>query len=450
MNNNFLLTGSLSRKLYHKVAKDLPIIDYHNHLEIKEIAENKKYENISRLWIISDPYKHRAMRILGVPERYITGDATDYEKFKAWYDILPSLVGNPLYDWSLMELETVFGFTLSKNVSAKDAWDILNGKLDSMTSKNILGKFKVEYSAPCAAICDDLTPFHSTSELAPSLRADELLLPTKALLEKLSLASGTDIKSLSDYLSAINERLLEFKSVGCVFTDHALDNGFCFKGDDGENERRFSAVCSSTPITDEDEVKLKSYLLKSLLKLYAHHAFTVQLHIGAQRKTSSRLLNIAGAAGGYAAIGSSVDVSSITSLFDTVEAEGGGLPKILLFTLNPADNAVMATLSGSYSKDGETALISQGPAWWWCDHYGGIIDMLDSFTCHSVLSTFIGMTTDSRSILSFVRHDYFRRVLCEWVADMVKKGRMPNDLALLSETVSKICYYNAKQVLERK
>ena len=348
-----------------------------------------------------------------------------------------------------MELDLIFGFSLTNKMSAEDAWSILNDKLASMTVRDVLDKFKIEYSAPCATICDDLTPFHSAEELAPSLRADELLLPTKSLIEKLSLASGTEIKSLSDYLIAIDNRLLEFKKAGCAFTDHALDNGFCFKASDGEDEKRFLRAAGGDAIFGEDETMLKSYLLKALLKLYERHGFTVQLHIGAQRKTSTRLKHLAGAAGGYAAIGNCVDVSSITSLFDSVESEIGALPRILLFTLNPADNAVMATLSGSYSKDGEEALVSQGPAWWWCDHYKGICDMLDSFTCHSVLSTFIGMTTDSRSVLSFVRHDYFRRVLCEWIANMVKCGRLPNDFRILSDTVTKICYGNAKRILER-
>ena len=187
--------------------------------------------------------------------------------------------------------------------------------------------------------------------------------------------------------------------------------------------------------------------MENALKLYAEVGFTVQLHIGAQRHTSTRLRTLTGPTGGYAAIGNTVNVKALIRLFDTVEKAEFGLPKTMLFTLNPADNAVMATLSGSYSKDGAEALVTQGPAWWWCDHYEGMTAMLDNFCTHSVLSTFVGMTTDSRSPLSFVRHDYFRRVLCEWLSQMVSKDRLPNDIALLSDTVFKICYGNAKNIL---
>lgn len=449
MNPDFLLTSNLSKRLYNECVKELPIIDYHNHLAVSDIAENRIYENIARLWVISDPYKHRAMRILGVSEKYITGDASDFEKFEVWYKSLPRLIGNPLFDWSAMELSSVFDFELLPFRDSKAVWAELNEKLKSMSAKDILGKFNIEYSAPCAGLTDDISPFDKSSGLCPSLRGDDLLLPAEELISKLVQLTNREIATLSDYLDAIDKRLSDFKNAGTLFTDHALENGFSFICDDGKNGARFLSLLDGE-LSDEDKPSLRSYILKELMSLYAKHSFTVQLHIGAQRTTSTRLRTLAGAAGGYAAIGSTADVASVVSLLDTVEKGDFGLPNILLFTLNPSDNAVFATLSGSYSKDGCEALVSQGPAWWWCDHYEGIYNMLSTFATHSVLSTFVGMTTDSRSLLSFVRHDYFRHVVCEWVSDMVNKGRLPEDFELLSDTVMRICYKNAKRFLGGK
>ena len=443
MNPNYLLTLPLAQQLYHQCAGKLPIIDYHNHLSPSQLRENLPFANITQLWIAADPYKHRAMRILGVEERYITGDATDEEKFRVWYESLPRLIGNPLFDWSQMELSMVFDLELLPFQPWETVWQTLNDRLATMTPQKILDKFNVLYSAPCTALTDDLGVFGDG--LAPSLRGDDLLLPAPALLKALSVQTGMPTDTLDGYITAVEARLSDFRKAGCRFTDHALDNGFRYLPDDGENSGRFSALAAGAALSASDALALRSEILKQLLARYAAMDFTVQLHIGAQRSTSTRLKTLAGAAGGYAAMGSCADVDSMTRLLDAVERAPQGLPRILLFTLNPADNAAMATLSGSYSKDGQEALISQGPAWWWCDHYQGIFDMLDNFCCHSLLSTFVGMTTDSRSLLSFVRHDYFRRCLCQWMAEMVSRQRLPEDFELLADTVKRICFENANK-----
>lgn len=436
MNPDFLLTSPLARQLYHSCAAQLPIIDYHNHLDAAAIASNARYENITRLWVASDPYKHRAMRILGVPEEKITGSASDYEKFCAWYESLPRLAGNPLFDWSIMELKQVFDFDLLPFKPCEEVWEQLNSALQTMTTADILGKFHIAYSAPCAALTDDLSCFDGKT-LCPSLRGDDLLLPEKALLQKLG-----NPQTLCDYLAAIGEKLSDFYAAGCRFTDHALDNGFAYIPDDGKNGSRFTALLNGT-LSDSEKAALSSCILKHLAGFYARLKLTMQLHLSAQRTTSARLRSLAGKAGGYAAIGNSVNIAALCAFLDDVE-QAGGLPDVLLFSLNPADNAALATLCGSYSADGRQALISQGPAWWWCDHYQGMVAMLDTFATHSVLSTFVGMTTDSRSILSFVRHDYFRRVLCQWMADMVAAHRLPEDMPLLQDMITRMCYANAK------
>jgi len=443
MNPDFLLQSLLAQQLYHSCAKALPIVDYHNHLSPGDITSDRRFENITQLWISADPYKHRAMRILGLPEHVITGSASDYEKFQAWYESLPRLIGNPLFDWSIMELSTVFDLELLTFKPCQEVWDSLNSKLLTMTAQDILKKFNIAYSAPCAGLTDDLLAFDRNIGLCPSLRGDDLLLPADPLRQRLEGLTGIKITCLSAYFSAVNTRLEDFRTAGCRFADHALDNGFSYLPDDGRNDARFSRFITGEALSDEDILHLRSAILTGLLSRYAHAGLTVQLHIGAQRTTSTRLRALAGAAGGYAAMGSTGNVASIVRLLDAVEQSPEGLPNILLFTLNPADNAVMATLSGSYSADGRQALVSQGPAWWWCDHYHGITSMLDEFCCHSVLSTFIGMTTDSRSLLSFVRHDYFRRILCQWLADMVENHRLPNDTPLLEDLIKRICYQNA-------
>ena len=445
MNPDFLLTLPLAKQLYHDCAKTLPLIDYHNHLSAVEIANDFRYESITQLWVATDPYKHRAMRILGVEERYITGDASDYEKFQAWYTSLPRLIGNPLFDWAAMELSVVFNMELLPFGDCETVYNTLNEALKHMTTKDILGKFNIVYSAPCTALTDDLSVFAEEPGLAPSLRGDDLLLPSGELLKKLEALTGRPILSLADYLLAAEQRLECFRKVGCRFADHALDNGFTYLPDDGKNAERFEILLRGESLSGEEALLLRSEILKQLMARYAAMDFTVQLHIGAQRSTSTRLRKVAGAAGGYAAIGNTVNVASVVALLDAVEQLPQGLPRVLLFTLNPADNAVMATLSGSYSTDGKEALVSQGPAWWWCDHYQGIGRMLDDFCCHSVLSTFVGMTTDSRSILSFVRHDYFRRCLCQWMAEMVSCHRLPDTYELLADTVRRICFENANK-----
>lgn len=449
MKQDFLLESELAKRIYTEIAKDLPIIDYHNHLCIEDIASDRTFQNITELWLSVDPYKHRAMRILGIPEKYITGDASDFEKFEKWYECIPKLFGNPLYDWSLMEFDKVFEIQLypfQKN--AHEIWEEANEKLKTLSAKKILDKFNIEYSAPCATLLDDLTSFNQKNGICPSLRADNILVPDKGFIGQLEDLTNIHIQDLKDFYHAIEVRLLHFKEKGCKYTDHALDDGFAYFSDDGKNESRFQTIRAGEVLSDTDRRHLFSDVLRNIASLYAKHGMTMQLHIGAKRETSTRLRKIAGPAGGYAAIGQCVNVRALTSLLDEIEMGKNGLPKTVLFTLNPADNAAFSILSGSYSKDGVEAVVSQGPAWWWCDHRQGIIDMLEHLSVYGVMSTFIGMTTDSRSLLSFVRHDYFRRILCNWISEKVQKGIWPENDKMLKKVVENMCYYNALKTVK--
>jgi len=451
MNKDFLLTTPLAKRLYEEVACALPLIDFHNHLNVIDIAANRRFDNIAELWLLSDPYKHRAMRICGVEERLITGSADPKEKFFAWCGIFPNLIGNPLYDWSNMEMQWVFGIDLPIcKENAQAIWDAANAKLalPEFSAQGLLKQFNCEYAAPCATIADDLTPFESLPYLAPSLRGDDLLVPTNALLKRLHVLTGVAITDLASLERAIHLRLDAFHAVGCRYSDHALDNGFVYLPDDGKSAERFSSFLRTGGVTAQDRPAFASDMLRLLAKAYADHGWIMQLHIGAQRVTSSRLRTLAGAAGGFACMGHTVDVVSLTSMLDDMERRGG-LPRTLLFTLNPADTEVMTVLTGSFSEDGISPKVGQGPAWWWCDHAQGMRQVLDAMASYSVLSTFIGMTTDSRSLLSMLRHDYFRRVLCGWLGKKVADGDFPDDFNLLARVVRKLSYENAANSIKR-
>lgn len=448
MDTNYLLTSDCAKRLYHQCVANLPIVDYHNHLSVADIASDRIFENITKLWICVDPYKHRAMRILGVSEKYITGDASDFEKFEKWYECIPRLAGNVLYDWSVMEFNKVLGMEIYPfEKSAEQVWNEANERLKGLSAKKILGKFDIEYCAPCASLVEDLSLFDKGKGICPSLRGDDIVGANIGFLKKLEKLTDMTINSLETFEKAIEKRLGAFVEAGCKYSDHALDDGFGYALDDGRNEERFQAVLRGQVLPEKDKLYLSSGILKLLAVLYAKNDFTMQLHIGAKRSTSTRLREIAGPAGGYAAIGNCVNVKALTDMLDDIEKQKHGLPKTLLFTLNPADNAVMSILSGSYSKDGVEAIVSQGPAWWWCDHYQGMREMLDKLSVYGVMSTFVGMTTDSRSLLSFVRHDYFRRVLCQWIGEKVEKGVLPDDYEILADIVTNMCYRNAAKTI---
>lgn len=447
MQKNFLLNSSVSKKLYKYVAS-LPIVDYHNHLSVSDIATNKRFLDVYDLWIKPDPYKHRAMRMCGVEEEYITGDMPPKEKFIKWCEVFPSLIGNPLYHWSMMELSSIFGIDeMPCENNSEKLYQYCNDYLKNniVTVQALLDRFNVEYACPCASLIDDISVFENNSRLSPSLRGDDITRPTAAFIEKLESHVNFKITTLKDFEKAITQRLKYFSDCGCVFADHALDNGFEFFADDSKNEERFSKLLNNE-ISCSDNTKLSSYILAFLGAEYSKLNFVMQLHIGAERYTSSKLREKVGPQGGFAAIGNSVNVSALTNFLDYLDQSKYGLPKTVLFTLNPADNALISVLSGSYSKDGVKGLITQGPAWWWCDHKLGIVDMLENTSSFSLLSNFVGMTTDSRSFLSFVRHDYFRRIICSWLGEKIENGEYFCSDKVMEELLLKLCYKNAKEL----
>ena len=405
MDKNYLLHTQTARRLYEEHAKDLPIIDFHNHLSVAELANDRQFPDITALWLTPDPYKHRLMRICGVPERFITGDADPFEKFERFCEIFPFTAGNPVFDWSKMELSMVFGIEeMPAPENARYLWDKTGEMLASpeFSHNGILKRFRIAYQSPVAQLSDDLSGFNGVT-VAPSLRGDNLL--------EQELDMGVIRKGLD-----------AFEAKNCRFADHALDADFFDTPEKAERLCRLGVE-------------------------YARRGWTLLLHMDAKRHTSPRLRQLAGPAGGYAAVGGSFPICRVCDLLASMEA-AGGLPDTVLFPLNMSDQAPLAVLQGSFSQDGVSSKVQLGPAWWWCDHKLGIENTLESIAGFGVLSQFIGMTTDSRSVLSFLRHDYFRRLLCGWLDAKNDQWSLP--AAVLGQITENICYHNANTKLGRK
>ncbi len=460
IHDDFLLNSDTAKNLYHDIAKGLPIVDYHNHLNPQDLAHNRQFDNIAQLWVISDPYKHRAMRINGMPERLITGNATDKEKFLAWAGTVPYTMGNPLFQWTALELKRVFGIdNLLCKETAGEIWNQCNEKLEqeNFRAACLLKSFNTELVCTSDDLLDDFQAHHKATEKAygfkvlPSLRGDSAVaFETSgfyAWLDTLQQQIRRNIKSLDDFTGALFERLDILQEAGCLAADHALDNGCMIgNGDQSKANRLFKSVLARDPLDSFDQSVLKSFLLNALGKEYGQRGWWMLLHIGAQRYTSTRLRTLAGPAGGFAGMGRACGIDDLCLFLDALEKEQS-LPRTILFNLNPIDNAAFATLTGSFAEDGLAGKIQFGPPWWYNDHRHGIEEQLNALSSYGLLAHFIGMTTDSRSILSFSRHEYFRRILCNQLGVWIDAGEIPNDFPWLEEIVKKICYLNAKQAM---
>ena len=377
---------------------DLPVVDWHNHLDMRMLARDEPLGSLCEVWVKADPYKHRAMRICGEPERVITGEASEPEKWAAWMRTLPKLLGNPLFAWAKMEL-TWLGLDAESYLHGRGE----NVSLADWTPSKMLAKFGVEYLSPCVGADFDLAAQNAEGvklRAVPSLRMN----------------AGDEVSV---------EALEKFHAAGCRIVDISVDDA---------------------------TQTLKHSNTQTLLDVAAYaatHGWTMLLHLGALRETSARLRAVAGPAGGFAGMRAPVDPAVVAAFLNALESAGNteghnGLPRTILMSLNPEAHAQLAALAGSFVEAGMPGKVQLGPAWWWCDHAEGIRDVLEKNAAYGVLSTFIGMTTDSRSLLSFVRHDYFRRILCRWVAKKVAAGAFPADAALLRPMLENICYRNAK------
>ena len=444
----FLLHSDLAVQLY-RVASALPVIDFHNHLPAADLAADRQYADLAELWVVSDPYKHRAMRICGIPEALITGRETSgREKFQAWASVVPKLLGNPLYHWTMLELKRVFGIEEELNSRTAETVWVRAGELlrrPEYSARNLLKRFHVVYAAPCRALLDDADALRGVPACVPSLRGDDVQNPSRDFPDKLSAQVGFAVDSRESFRRAVALRLDAWHEAGCRIADHSLDNGFAYRSDEGRDDALFGAFFRDGKAADP--VAFRSAVLRLLLGEYARRGWLLQLHIGAQRSTSARLRKLVGPAGGFAGIGRTCDIASLAALLNDGEQGEHGLPRVVLYTLNPADHAALAVLAGSFPGDGVAGKVQLGPAWWYCDHIAGMRDNFEQVAAFGVLSQAIGMTTDSRSPLSFVRHEYFRRVFAAFLAEKAGRGEMPDDVEKLSRLVRAVCFENAATYL---
>jgi glucuronate isomerase len=453
---NFLLRSELARQLYHEHAAGLPVIDFHSHLDAGDLAADRRFRDLTQLWIEPDQYKHRALRMLGVPEREITGDAPPRAKFDRWAAAVPQTPGHPLYHWTALELRRYFGVTVALGPeSAGAVWADTLAQLaqPSHRARALLERSGVETVCTSDRLLDDLAAHRAlassafTVRVLPSLRADDALAVDSpdfgTWLRRLGEATGGAIASLEAYLAAIDRRLDHFAAHGCTISDHGLDVFDYVAPDRAAAAVSFRRLLAGESLGPGESRGLRSALLLHFAGAYGRRGWVMQLHLGAQRDTSSRLRRLAGRAGGFATIGAPTDIASLCRFLDDLEV-GGALPKTILYPLNPADHPPIAALTGSFAQDGVAGKVQFGPAWWFNDHDLGLRHHFDTVSRFGLLSTFVGMTTDSRSLLSMSRHEYFRRILCDYLGEQVRAGAFPDDSALLGQLVRRLAYENAR------
>lgn len=457
INDNFLLQNEKARILFHEYAKQMPIIDYHNHLPPHEIAANKKFENLTQIWLKGDHYKWRAMRGLGVDEQYITGNASDEEKFMAWATCFPETIRNPLFHWSQMELKFPFGINTYLNKStATSIYSTCNHLLqeERFSTQGILKQFNVKMVGTTDDPCDDLKDHqqiqndHIGIKVLPSFRPDKIFnIQNKtefiAYLEKLEQASGIKIHQLSDLLDALENRVTFFHEKGCRISDHGLVQ---MPGDvEATNElaEAFKAYISNNKQQSFSQPdKFVGVVLLHLCKLYHKKGWVQQFHLGPLRNNNTRLLASVGLDAGVDSMGDFNQAKSLSSFLDALDTTDQ-LARTILYNINPSDNEVFAAMCWNFNDGKIKGKIQYGSGWWFLDQKEGIENQLNALSNMGTLSTFVGMITDSRSFLSYSRHEYFRRVLCNLLGDEMEKGLIPDDEKWIGGLVQDICYNNA-------
>ena len=458
MDKDFLLTTETSKKLYHDFGADCPIIDYHNHLSAREIFERRSYVNLTQLWLEADHYKWRCMRVCGVPEKYVTGDASDYEKFEAFARIMPRLIGSPIYHWAHMELQRYFGIeTPLSAATAKEIWDKTCAMLagDGFDAVSLLEKVGSKVLCTTDDPADDLAWHLKLKEdgdmsfvTLPSFRPDRFLhidndTVWKNALGQLGDRYGVAIETWKDLLAALQKSLDFFVEAGCRVTDHGFTK---FRYSVGNPEPVFAkAFAGDSPLTEEEISIYQGALLRFLSAEYTHRNLAMQLHLGPIRNNSPKVMKAFGADGGGDSIGLATDPYLLGAFLGDLEA-ADALPKTILYNLNPADTAMLATMAANFAVDG--AKVQYGAAWWLHDHIRGISEQLDQLLETGAISGSVGMLTDSRSFTSFVRHEYFRRILCDKLGNIVERGEYPADLEFLGAMVQDICWKNAVNYFE--
>ena len=447
--NNFLLTNETAERLYFSYAKDMPIFDYHCHLPEKQILENKPFNDVFEVWLAGDHYKWRLMRNYGVNEEYITGSASNKEKFITYCSVLGTAFGNPLYHWSQVELMDFFG--CDKEINAENAeaiWDECNAyiKANNITPQKLIEHSNVSHLCTTNEVFDDLSTFEAIAakdykfKVIPAFRADKIMnIEAEKYLEFIGKL-GT-ISSLDELEAKLEERLQAFIAVGAKAADIALQSVYPIT-EKAEAEAILTKRLGGGAVTEKESETFKGYLTYFLFKLYAKYNIATELHIGAMRNNNAVMLAKLGLDTGFDSIAEDNSIKYMSRLFDRLNSENA-LPKTIVFNLNPKMNTEIMTLIGCFQSDEARGKIQYGPAWWFLDNKVGMEKHLEDLTATGHIATFVGMLTDSRSLLSYPRHHYFRRLLCNYLGGMMERGEMTANEALVGKVVQDICYNNS-------
>ncbi len=456
MDKDFLLSTDTAKQLYHDYAAKMPVLDYHCHINPQEIAEDRKFDNITQVWLGGDHYKWRQMRSNGVEEKYITGDATDREKFQKWAETLEKLIGNPLYHWSHLELQKYFGYTGHLNGdTAQEVWDLCNEKLgqDSMTVRNIIRQSGVTLICTTDDPVDTLEWHEKIAaddtfdvQVLPAWRPDKAMNVEKpdfaAYMARLSDVSSVKVKDFSSLKEALKARMDYFADHKCSVSDHALEYVMYVPADDKEIDAIMAKGLAGQGISREEELKYKTAFMLFVAKEYNRRNWVMQRHYGCKRDNNAYMYQQLGADTGFDCINNYAPSAQMADFLNALSATNE-IPKTIIYSLNPNDNASIGTILGCFQAAGANGRIQQGSAWWFNDHKAGMTEQMTSLANLGCLGNFIGMLTDSRSFLSYTRHEYFRRIMCELIGGWVENGEYPDDRKALKKIVEGISYNNA-------
>ncbi len=456
MDEDFLLSTPTARHLYHDVAAGMPILDYHCHIDPREIAEDRKFENITQVWLGGDHYKWRQMRSNGIGEDYITGDAPDRKKFQKWAQTLEKAVGNPLFHWSHLELQRFFGYHgVLNSGTAQEVWDLCNRKLqeDSMSTRNLIRQSGVTLICTTDDPADDLR-WHKVLrddpsfevQVLPAWRPDKAMNIEKpdyaAYIKKLEEAAGRTIRTFDDLQEALKSRMAFFAQMGCRASDHALEY-VMYAPESAEGvEKIFARRMAGEEITKEEERKFKTAFMRFVAGEYVKLGWVMQIHYGCRRDNNLQMFRKLGPDTGYDCISNYTPAGETAAFLNSLNQDGA-LPRTVLYSLNPNDDETIGSIIGCFQDSDAVGKIQQGSAWWFNDHKTGMIKQMTSLANLGLLGNFIGMLTDSRSFLSYPRHEYFRRILCELIGSWVENGEYPCDEKNLTSIVRDISYNNA-------
>ena len=455
LDDDFLLTTPTARRLY-QVARSMPILDYHCHLDPKESAQDRRFENLTQVWLGGDHYKWRLMRANGVDEAYITGDAPDREKFQKWAETLELAIGNPLYHWSHLELRRYFGYEgVLNGDTAQEVWELCNQKLQEpgMSARSLIANSGVTLVCTTDDPADSLEWHQQLAQdssfpvkVLPAWRPDAAMGLERPeyldYLQRLGQAAGVEIRTYGDLKEALLSRMAFFDKMGCRASDHALTAAVCQPASEEELERVFQKRLEGEPLTQEELAAFQTGFLRFVAGEYKRLGWVMQLHYGCRRNNNTRMFHKLGRDTGYDAVLQGTPSLEVAAFLDLLASQDA-LPRMVLYSLNPNDDEGLNSVIGCFQDGTPLGRIQQGSAWWFNDHKAGMVKQLTAFANGGLLGNFIGMLTDSRSFLSYPRHEYFRRILCELLGAWVENGEYPADWKALEKMVRGVCYNNA-------